>query len=325
MGTGFEFPRHKLPKNRCRRETEIRCLSPFFSGFRTSEWLLIVFFAYIALLIPWFPNRARLHLYPVVLLVCAFALIAVFAYGEKTRVFRAVSYVRDWLPLGLTLLAFREMELFMPRHFGAHLERIWIQWDDRLLAGWHMRAGIEALGKVMPFYLELCYLLVYAVAAYCVIVLYASKKRNLVDRFFVIYLTGTLLAYALFPYFPSQPPRIAFPASSAPHVTTWVRTLNLAILNAATIHVGVFPSAHVSSAFSAAWAMFLLLPRRKAVGWVFVFYALSVAVATVYGRYHYIADVAAGFAVSLAAAGVCLVFRARRAAPPAAPAATTEA
>jgi membrane-associated phospholipid phosphatase len=47
--------------------------------------------------------------------------------------------------------------------------------------------------------------------------------------------------------------------------------------------------------------MFLLVPERKAIGWVVLFYAASVSVATVYGRYHYSADVIAGFAVSLVA------------------------
>jgi membrane-associated phospholipid phosphatase len=204
------------------------------------------------------------------------------------------------------------MELFVPKRFDDHLERVWVQLDYHLLLGWHLQGAIEALGKLVPIYLELCYLFVYGVAAYCVIALYVRHKRDFIDRFFTIYLTGTLLAYALLPYFPSEPPRIAFPAACAPHVTSWVRSLNLAILHAATIHTGVFPSAHVSSVFSAAWAMFLLLPRRKAIGGVLVFYGLSVAVATIYGRYHYMADVAAGFGVSLTAAAVSLVLRTRR-------------
>jgi membrane-associated phospholipid phosphatase len=40
-------------------------------------------------------------------------------------------------------------------------------------------------------------------------------------------------------------------------------------------------------------------------------YAVSVSVATVYGRYHYVPDVLAGFGVSLVAAGVCLLIRTR--------------
>jgi membrane-associated phospholipid phosphatase len=40
-------------------------------------------------------------------------------------------------------------------------------------------------------------------------------------------------------------------------------------------------------------------------GWVLLVYAASVAIATIYGRYHYAADALAGFAISLAAAA-CL-------------------
>ena len=54
--------------------------------------------------------------------------------------------------------------------------------------------------------------------------------------------------------------------------------------------------------------MFLLLPNRKRIAWGLLAYAISVAVATVYGRYHYAADALAGFAISLIAAAVCGFF-----------------
>jgi membrane-associated phospholipid phosphatase len=57
--------------------------------------------------------------------------------------------------------------------------------------------------------------------------------------------------------------------------------------------------------------MFLILPERKRFGWGLLFYAFSVSIATVYGRYHYAVDVAAGFAVSLAAGAVGLFISAR--------------
>lgn len=287
-------------------------------GVRRSEWVLIAFFAYAALLIPWFRDRPHVDLHPVFLLVCVCASIAAFAIGEEARLSPMVSYLRDWLPLALTLFAFSEMQFFVPTHFDLRWERIWIGWDERFLVGWHVRAGIESLGKFIPFYLELCYLLVYGVGIYCVLLLYINKKRSLVDRFFVIYLTGTLLSYALFPYFPSLPPRTVFPAAAAPHTMTWMRWLNLRILGSASVQSGIFPSAHVSSAFSAAWAMFLLFPRRKIIGGVFTFYAVSVAIATIYGRYHYAADAAAGFGISLVAALIYLAICARRTEPVAA-------
>ncbi|HEX7359832.1 MAG TPA: phosphatase PAP2 family protein [Bryobacteraceae bacterium] len=281
-------------------------------GFRISEWLLLAFFGYAALLIPWFPDRPRLRRYPIVLFAFVCSLIAAVACGEKSRFARRLSYFRDWLPLGLTLLAFSEMKLFVPRQFTGRREASWIRWDDRFLVGWRARSCIESMGKTIPFYLEFCYLLVYGVAAYCVAILYVTGKRSLVDRFLTIYLTGTLPAYALFPYFPSQPPRTLFPAVAAPSMTSWVCKLNWKILDSTPVQSGVFPSAHVSSAFSAAWAMLLLFPRRKLIGGGLVVYASSVSLATIYGRYHYIADVVAGFGISLVAGAICLLFRKRR-------------
>ena len=75
------------------------------------------------------------------------------------------------------------------------------------------------------------------------------------------------------------------------------------------IHSSVFPSAHVSSAFSAAWALFAFLPERKRIAWGMLIYAISVAIATVYGRYHYAADAVAGMAVSLVPAVTILLAR----------------
>ncbi len=233
-------------------------------------------------------------------------MLSVIARLEKGRWTKPISIVRDWLPILFTFFAFREMELFLPLTFDYQLESGWIRLDRLLLDHWRLRDALQCLGPIIPFYLETCYLLVYGVGAACIAFLYFHSKRALVNRFWVVYLTGTLLAYALFPYFPSQPPRIAFLGLDSPAFTTWPRQLNLFILHKATIHVGVFPSAHVSSAFACAWAMFLIFPKRKGIGWILVIYAVSVGLATIYGRYHYTADVIAGFGISLVAAAVAL-------------------
>ncbi|MBV9084359.1 MAG: phosphatase PAP2 family protein [Acidobacteriaceae bacterium] len=273
---------------------------------RASEWVVVGFFAYVALISGFFPERPLLRFQPLFLFAGVSALLSLLSRLSQTQLPGAVSYCRDFLPLGLTLVAFHEMELFLPRHFDHHLESAWVPWDHLLLTKWHLCAAIESLGNIFPAYLEFCYLLVYGLPFYCLTLLYVQHKRQAIDRFLVIYLVGTLAAYALFPYFPSQPPRIAFPSLDPPHITTILRRWNLAILNAATIHVGVFPSAHVSSAFAAAWGMFLVI-RRKVFGSALLVYAVSVSLATVYGRYHYAADVAAGFAVSLIPAALAIM------------------
>jgi membrane-associated phospholipid phosphatase len=278
-------------------------------GFRSSEWVLIAFFAYIAAIAPFFRDRPHLGYEPLALLLVVFGLLWILAKAEQTAPAHWISIARDWLPIALTFVAFREMEFFLPPHFEHRYEAVWIRQDQRLLETWHVRALIESVGKVIPYYLELCYLLVYAVAQFCVALLYIEGLRQYVDRFLLVFLIGTLGSYALFPYFPSEPPRFAFPGVDNPSYITLLHRLNVFILAKGTIHVGVFPSAHVSSAFSAAWALFWLLPRRPAFGWSLLVYAISVSIATVYGRYHYFADVLAGFGVSLVAAGLCLYLR----------------
>jgi membrane-associated phospholipid phosphatase len=269
--------------------------------------VLAGFFSYIAAITPFFPDRPNLGLRPVAELIGILAALVVIAKLEQGRWARPLGILRDWLPILFTLFAFREMELFLPLTFNHRLESGWIRLDRLLLDHYHLRGAFQSLGPLIPLYLEICYLLVYGVAAVCVGILYGRGKRAAIDRFWVVYLTGTLLAYALFPYFPSQPPRIAFPGLDNPAFMTWARHLNLFILRKATIHVGVFPSAHVSSAFACAWAMLLLVPERKIIGWALVIYAASVSLATIYGRYHYTADVLAGFAISLVAASLAIV------------------
>jgi membrane-associated phospholipid phosphatase len=279
---------------------------------RTSEWVLIYFFGYVAALAPFFRDRPVLKYQPAFVLAGVFTLLWAMARTEQTRFAEVAGMVRDWLPLVLTLGAFREMELFLPVRFDHLFEAEWVRWDHLLLGEWHLRSMIESFGGLLPLCLELCYLLVYGTGFFCVALLYVQHRRVEIDRFLAVYLIGTLLAYALFPYFPSEPPRIVFPGLDGPLVATWARTLNLWILKIGTIHVGVFPSAHVSSAFSAAWGMFLVLPYRKFIGCALLLYALAVSIATVYGRYHYAADVLAGFAVSLIPGFVCLILSERQ-------------
>jgi membrane-associated phospholipid phosphatase len=276
---------------------------------RHSEWVLLAFFAYIALLMPFFRERPRMNWQPLIMLVSVAVFLFSIATAQYTHFSETVDMIRDWLPMGLTLLAFRQMELFVPARYNSAYEHAWIGWDRVLLDEWGFKRAIESLGPLIPLYLELCYVLVYGMGSFCVAILWVVAHRKGVDPFYVILLTGTLVSYALFPYFPSRPPRLVFPDVGTPVVRNVFRTFNLFLLRKASIHSAVFPSAHVSAAFSAAWAMFLVLPEHKVYAWGLLIYALSVAISTIYGRYHYAADAIAGFGVSLIAALLCFFLR----------------
>ncbi len=274
---------------------------------RSSEWFLIVYCSYVALISPKFPLPPHLAWRPFAVGVLAAALMAAFAWGEAWEQRDVFAIARDWLAVALVLVAYREMDWFSMLAHDHHLELRWIEWDRAILYKAGMQRAIESLGPLLAGYLELCYLLVYAVGPFAVAVLYGQRRRDAVNQVLLVYLFGTLLSYALFPYFPSDPPRVIFGGSDAPHILTPIRQFNLWIVNGYGIHSSVFPSAHVSSAFSAAWALLLALPSRRRYGYAMLVYAVSVSIATVYGRYHYAADVAAGFGISLVAGGLGLL------------------
>lgn len=263
----------------------------FVPRLRWSEGFLIAYFGYVAVVAQCLLPSA-LGAWTV-----AISVALVVAGISRTN-----SFLRDWTPLGFTLVAYREMDLFREMTHDHSLEGAWVLWDRWLLDGVGVRAAIETLGGVVPFTLELCYLLVYAVGAVSVAALLLNGRRDQVDRLWLAYLAGTLGAYALFPFFPSDPPRNVFPNADLPQVLTLPRQLNLWMVGGFGIHSSVFPSAHVSSALSAAWGLRATLPARPWIGRYMGIYGCSVAVATVYGRYHYAADAVAGAVVSLAAA-----------------------
>jgi membrane-associated phospholipid phosphatase len=275
---------------------------------RRSEWLLIAYFAYAGALAQFLPARPPV---PVITLALNLAIIAGFAlvaYADSLRRGRFLSILRDWYPAPLMLLAYREMGWFAPAHHSYELENVWVAWDKVLLNTWGLKPAIEWLGPVLPSVLEISYSLVYTIPSFALAMLYVYHRRSQVDRFLVIFLLGILTAYALFPCFPSEPPRTVFPGEDFPSVDTVFRRFNWWLLGGYGIHTSVFPSAHVAGAFSAAFAMLRLLGERKWVGRLLLALAALIATATVYGRYHYAADAAAGLGISLLACGLGVIF-----------------
>jgi membrane-associated phospholipid phosphatase len=264
---------------------------------RPYEWLIIAYYSYVAAIAPFFiPRGERRWLGTAVAAIGAAILLGLT---------RRYVILRDWIPIAFTLGAYREMNWFTPAVRDHHLEHGWIAWDRWLLDANHLRAAIESLGPLVPSVLEICYVLVYAIAPISLTILFLasplSLRRERVNIFWFAYLAGTLAAYALFPYFPSDPPRVVFAGSDLPHIVTVFRRFNLAILGQYGIHSSVFPSAHVSAAFSCAWGLLIAMPDRRRYGRIVVAYAFLVAIATVYGRYHYATDALAGFAISFLA------------------------
>lgn len=225
------------------------------------------------------------------------------AWADRFRQPSYLGMVRDWLMYPLILLAFREMGWLALENKSRAFENAAIGWDRWLLYDAGLKAGVESLGLVGPVVLECAYLLVYAVPGIALFRLYRHGRRDLTDDFYSMLLFGTLTAYALFPWFPSDPPRTFFAGQDLPP-DTLVRQLNLFLVGGYGIKTSVFPSGHTAMAFSAAFALMRLLPEKPWVGRRLLVLAVLIAVATVYGRYHFAVDTAAGLALAVLAWGL---------------------
>ena len=277
---------------------------------RSSEWLLIAYFGYVAFISPFFPLEARVTLLPFAVFVLVSVLFGALAYAEVHASWIFFSMTRDWTPIALMLVAYREMDWFSPLPRNYHLELEWVKWDRLLLDGAGLRQAIESLGWPGPLYLEFCYLLVYAVGPFVVAVLYFEHHRERVNSVVFFYLLGTLLSYALFPYFPSDLPPRSFCGSGYAARGDGAAAAESMARERLRNPLQRFPQrACVVGFLGGVGVASLSSGKRKRFGYLMLVYAISVAVATVYGRYHYAADVLAGFAVSLAPALTILLSR----------------
>ena len=274
---------------------------------RWSELVLSVYFAYAAALALLLPVSAEVRAVSVVLNLTVLAGYALLIYAHGLRGRKILAMMRDWLPLVLLLLAYREMGWFAPPTHSYSLERSWIVVDRLVLRTWHVHDAIEWLGPVVPSILEIAYSLVYATAPFGLAMLYVYGARKRSERYLLILVLGVLLAYAQFPFWPSEPPRTVFPGEDAPSLQTIFRRFNWFLLGGYGIHTSVFPSAHVSGAFASAFGVMRALPEKPWAGRTLLAMAVLIATATVYGRYHYVVDAVAGFAVSVVALALGLL------------------
>ena len=286
---------------------------------RVAEKLAIGFFTYTTIAAFVFPLalRQRLALVTLNLLACA-VVVLLSRWGVKERSpFLAI--VRDWLPCVLILVAYRESGLFFRPDPANRLDQLFVHWDDALLKNPWVLSLLTYCSPWLQRYLELAYLFCYPSVPLALGSLYlarrvapgfrpadsaldgsASERRYwlAINQFWTAALLAAFSCFVLFPFFPLTPPRELFHDLPGPRVAPLLRGLNHWILGRYAVGASLFPSAHVATVTAMALVIRTYLPRA---GVVFLILAGSIALATVYGRYHYAADAVAGALVGVAA------------------------
>jgi membrane-associated phospholipid phosphatase len=287
-----------------------------FARLRASEKILFVYFTYTSAAAWLFPvaGRQRLLLLALNAMVCA----TVVALGNSPAGSfpRFLTGLRNGLPAALIILAYRESGLLLLPDSTYHLDRIFLRLDLYILQSHVSQALLRAGAPWLQRSLELSYLFCYPLVPLGAVAVYAVSKRQenrlppparaaemsaRFDAFWTAVLLATLACYTLSPFFPLTPPRVLFPGVPGSQAAPWLRQVNFWLLDRYSVQACIFPSGHVAAATAVALAL------RRHASWaryVFTLAAVSIAAATVVGRYHYIADALAGALVGI---GACVI------------------
>jgi len=279
---------------------------------RVAERVVLGFFTFATIASVIVPLSLHQRLLLLGLNLVTGALIIMAAKISKPS--RLVQTIRDWSPAVLILVAYRESGLFFKPDPTHHLDYLLVRWDWMLLHNQFAQALFSISAPWLQRYLELAYLLCYPLVplGFAALVFAPSVGepsrlprereallyRFAIDRFWTTVLLATLTCYALYPFFPLTPPRAFFHDLPGPAVEPLLRKANFWILDRYSVQACIFPSGHVAAVTAVALVIRSYLPR---LGVLFMAAGLSVALATVYGRYHYAADAVAGALVGLAA------------------------
>lgn len=295
------------------------------------EKLLLGYFAYLTAGVFFFSLDGRQRL-TVVVLNCLIAGVILLAghYGQRCQS-AFLAALRPWIPVFFILVAYRESGLFFTPDPSHRLDYLFIRVDNVILRSTWVQHMLGWGAPWLQYYLELSYLLCYPVVPLGLISLYlvrfqggadngplnaldsaegrSVRMGHAMEHFWTAVVLASCTCYLLFPLFPLAPPRELFDDVPGPRVAPLLRGLNYWILGKYSVGASLFPSAHVASTTAQALAIRRYLPR---LGWFFVVVAVSIALATVYGRYHYALDAVAGGFVGVSAYWVsCRAMRRR--------------
>src|SRR5262245_57618780 len=250
---------------------------------RVSEWVVLAYFAYLALLAWRSPvgTASRVRVIEEALATAALALwLSRFESGVGL-------ILRNWLP-GLYLLAMYWVPSRLVAGIHERFQEMLIGLDRRWLSRAHGARIPQLVVEVLEFSYGLCYPLIPAGIA----VLYLGGATAFVDRYWTAVLLAGALTYGFLPWLPTRPPRETFgmPAASS------FGALNMRIVHRSAVGWNTFPSGHVATSFAAAFAVASVLPGA---GGVLTVIAVGIAIASSVGRYHYAADIVTGVLVAI--------------------------
>jgi membrane-associated phospholipid phosphatase len=190
-----------------------------------------------------------------------------------------------WPPLVLLLAYWSSGLLFVKPSIPQESALRWL--DDQLVIRAMSRRTPQPLAEV----LEAAYAGVYLLIPLALLIYLRYSTSPDPGTFWSVVLITDFVCFGVLPWVQTRPPRVL------EHGEPWIssfRRFNLRLLGATSIQANTFPSGHAAEGLAAA---LLVLAAPAGIVVVIVIAALAVSAGAVLGRYHYLADVLAGWVV----------------------------
>ena len=207
----------------------------------------------------------------------------------------ALRFVRHWYPLPLYIFFFEELGGLVHAIFPSWLDRWFIAFDYNI-AGVHPSVWLARFASpALNDYMQFAYMTYFLYLVILPAILYMQKDRL---AFWTVMVSTALAHYSVYVIsllLPVESPYYSLAVFNAKTLPGGYCTALIYLIERfGRVHGAAFPSAHVAGSMVAILASWRY---RRWLFWICLPFFASMCVATVYGRYHYVADVLAGLAV----------------------------
>jgi membrane-associated phospholipid phosphatase len=264
---------------------------------RRTTLLTVAYLAATALIVV-FGGRAIAG-WPWLVIAHAALCAALMAIRNHQSLPRVVAVMRDWHPLLLFPLLYKEVELLAASVGDWRLGSVIPAAEAAIFGGQPSLYLSERLPFViLSEFLHGCYLayafLIPAIALYW----YVTGRRTAFHELVLLLAAVFFGSYLFFVLFPVESPYYLFDRLDPPLAGRFFFDLAHAVSSRGGARGGAFPSAHASGATVLWLVAWRYQPRLAGLLTPLM---LGLIVATVYGRFHYVLDTVAGVALALAA------------------------
>ena len=273
----------------------ISFVSEAIANFTPFEWVTFAYLAWIELILILF-HRNTEHASRYVTIHLAIAMCIVLLVGTAAHSSKSVlCFARHWYPLPLYIFFFEELRGFVHIFFPGWFDRWLIQFDFNLArvhpCAWLAQFANPVLTDAMQFAYMTYFLFLVVLPA----ILYFEKNFKAFWTVMTATASAHYTVYVVAVLFPIESPYFSLASLHLAPLPGGPFTATIELIeHFGRVHGAAFPSAHVAGSMAAILAARRYKPR---LFWICLPFFLAMCVATVYGRYHYVADVIAGVAV----------------------------